>query len=53
MGLGQKDETMAMLKKEVEERGYWSSSFAAQPEFDEFRSDPRFKELVRRMNLPE
>ena len=53
IGLDQKEEAMAMLEKEVEEQGYWSSSFASQPELDEFRSDPRFKALLKRMNLPE
>jgi len=53
MGLDQKQEAMAMLEKEVEDRGYWSSSFASQPELDEFRSEPRFKALLKRMNLPE
>jgi len=53
MGLNQKDEAMAMLEKEVDEHGYWASSFGVQPELDEFRNEPRFKALVKRMNLPE
>jgi tetratricopeptide (TPR) repeat protein len=53
MGLDQKEEAMAMLKKEVDERGYYASMFAVLPEFDEFRADPRFKALLARMNLPQ
>jgi len=34
---------MAMLEKEVEDRGYWSSFICYAAELDEFRSDPRFK----------
>lgn len=53
MGLNQKEEAMAMLEKEVAEHGYNSVSFAVLPELDEFRNDPRFKQLLRRMNLPQ
>ena len=53
MGLNQKEEAMAMLQKEVNERGFWATSFAVQPELDEFRGDPRFKALLRKMNLPD
>jgi hypothetical protein len=53
MGVNQKEEAMAMLEKEVEERGYWAVSFAVEPALDEFRSEPRFKAMLKRMNLPE
>jgi serine/threonine-protein kinase len=53
LGLNQKEEALAMLEREVDEHGYWATSFGVQPEFDEFRSDPRFKALIRKMNLPE
>jgi hypothetical protein len=53
MGLNQKEEAMAMLEKEVAEHGYNAISFAVLPEVDDFRSDPRSKALLKRMNLPE
>jgi serine/threonine-protein kinase len=53
IGLKEKEEALQMLEKEVAERGYWASSFAVTPEVDELRSEPRFKALIKRMNLPE
>lgn len=53
IGLNEKEEVLQMLEKEVTERGYWASTFAVTPELDELRSQPRFKALIKRLNLPE
>lgn len=53
LGLNEKEEALQMLEKEVDERGYWASTLAVAPEVDELRSEPRFKALLKRMNLPE
>nr|ART36320.1 C599 [uncultured bacterium] len=53
IGLNEKEEALRMLEKEVAERGYWASTFAVTPEVDELRSEPRFKALLKRLNLPE
>ena len=53
LGLNQNEEALAMLEKEVDEHGYWATGFAVQPEFDGFHSEPRFKALLKKMNLPE
>jgi len=53
IGLNQKEEAMAMLEKEVDARGYWATEFAVEPALDGFRGDPRFKALLKKMNLPE
>jgi hypothetical protein len=34
-------------------RRYWSSFYALDPVLDDLRSDPRFKEMLKRLNLPE
>lgn len=52
-GLGDKEAALRYLEKEVDERGYWASTFAVDPALDEFRSEPRFKALLKKMNLPE
>jgi len=51
--LGNKDETMKWLEKGYEERDFRITLISVSQEFDSVRSDPRFRELVRRMGLPE
>ncbi|HEV8189306.1 MAG TPA: protein kinase [Pyrinomonadaceae bacterium] len=51
--LGNADETMKWLEKGYEERDFRMTLLSVSEEFDSVRSDPRFRELVRRMGLPE
>jgi len=53
LGLNEKEAALSQLEKEVDEHGYWATGFGVQPELNEFSSDPRFKALLKRMNLPE
>ena len=48
--LGEKDEAFEWLEKAFEERET-ISSLKVHPEWDPLRSDPRFQDLLRRMNL--
>ncbi len=50
--LGDKDEAFSLLFKAVEERSVLPF-FKEDPSFDSLRSDPRWKELLRRMSFPE
>jgi hypothetical protein len=47
------DEVIKWLEKGYEERDFRMTKRSVAFEFDGLRSDPRFKELVRRMGLPE
>ena len=53
LGLDNKEEALVWLDKEVAEHGYWANFYAVEPELDEVRSDSRFKDLLKRLNLPE
>jgi hypothetical protein len=50
--LGQRDEAFAWLEKAYDERSVWMAQLSGEPKFDPLRSDPRFQDLVRRMNFP-
>ena len=52
-GLGEKDQAMELLARSVEKREPGAMFFHIWPEFDSLRSDPRYKELLKKMNLPE
>ena len=51
-GLGEKDQAFAWLEKVYEERnGRELGEVRVSPMFDSIRSDPRFTDLLRRVNL--
>jgi len=52
MRLGQKDRAFDYLTKEFDQRGAYIRFARSSPWFDEFRNDPRFDALVRRLHLP-
>jgi tetratricopeptide (TPR) repeat protein len=52
VGLGEKDQAFRWLQNAYEERSSWLPLVAVNPVFDGLRSDPRFQDLLRRMNFP-
>jgi eukaryotic-like serine/threonine-protein kinase len=50
--LGQPDEAFAWLEKAYSERDSWLDYLAVDPRLSPLRSDPRYANLLRRMNLP-
>jgi tetratricopeptide (TPR) repeat protein len=53
IALNEKEDAFVWLEKEIEARGSWSSAYAVAPELDELRDEPRFRAMLKRMNLPE
>ena len=53
IGLGDKDEALNWLEKHMLSRAETASWYAVSPQLDELRSEPRFKAMLKRMNLPE
>jgi TolB-like protein/DNA-binding winged helix-turn-helix (wHTH) protein/Tfp pilus assembly protein PilF len=49
--LGETDEALKLLQKAYEEHSGWLTFVKVDPELDNLRSDPRFTELLRRINL--
>jgi tetratricopeptide (TPR) repeat protein len=52
-GLGEKDEAFRSLEKAIELRPHFVAALKVDPRFDSLRQDPRYPNLLRRMNLPE
>ena len=50
--LGDNDQAFKILQKAVEERDTLVVFVKEDPDFDSLHSDPRWKELLRRMNFP-
>ncbi len=53
IGLGQNDDALKRLEKGYEEHSGWMAFLNVEPVFDPLRDDPRFQDLLRRMNFPE
>jgi tetratricopeptide (TPR) repeat protein len=51
-GAGNLDEFFEHLDTAINEKAIWAPWFAAVPQFESARSDPRFAEMVSRLNLP-
>jgi len=45
--------SLERLETGYQERGEWMTLLKVDPRFDNVRDDPRFRDLMRRMNLPE
>ena len=50
--VGETDEALRWLETAYQERAAWMVILKVDPRFDHMRSDPRFLELMRRMNFP-
>ncbi len=53
IGLGDKTEALNWLEKHMEARSETANAYAVAPELDDLHSEPRFKAMLKRMNLPE
>jgi serine/threonine protein kinase/tetratricopeptide (TPR) repeat protein len=53
IGLGEKEKALDWLEKTYEEREAWLDLLKVEPIYDSLRSDPRFQDLIRRMNYPD
>jgi tetratricopeptide (TPR) repeat protein len=51
-GLGEKDQAFEWLDKAYEDTDIGMTYLRIDPALDPLRSDPRFQDLVRRMNFP-
>ncbi len=51
-GLGEAEQALKWLERAYQERSHWLVYLNVWPVFDKVRTDPRFQNLVRRMNFP-
>ncbi len=52
-GLGNKDQAFEWIEKQFQNHSSELMAVKTEPVFEPLRSDPRYKDLLRRMNLPE
>jgi tetratricopeptide (TPR) repeat protein len=52
LGLGDEDQALTRLEQAHKERSAWMIYIRVEPKWDPLRRDPRFQDLLRRMNFP-
>ncbi|HEX4900029.1 MAG TPA: hypothetical protein VFV61_05815, partial [Pyrinomonadaceae bacterium] len=52
-GLGEKDQVFAWLEKDFQRHDHSMAQLRLEAGLDLVRDDPRFKDLMRRMGLPQ
>lgn len=53
LGLGDKQEALNWLERHMLSRAETANAYAVSPQLEELHSEPRFKAMLKRMNLPE
>ena len=53
LALGDKEDALTWLEKEVADRSELASVYAIDPYLDDLRNEPRFKAMLKQLNLPE
>jgi len=53
IGLGEKQQALTWLEKEVSDHGFNANYYLVSPELDDLRSEPRFKAMLKQLHLPE
>ena len=53
LALGDKEDALAWLEKDMADQSPTSSEFAVDPYLDELHNEPRFKAMLKQLNLPE
>jgi len=51
--MGDKDQAFAQLEQAYQDRSQWFAFMKVDPEMDSLRSEPRFQDLMRRLNFPQ
>jgi len=53
LALGNKEQALRQLENGYEQRDVWIKELKAWPWLDELQNEPRYKELMRKLNFPE
>ena len=52
LALGKKEEALTILEQGYEQKDMWMKELKAWPWFDSLQNEPRYKEVIRKMNFP-